>query len=48
MLTRAAGALRRRRAVRDTAWPVFAVLLLVVTIASVIVLLQQSPSYGGI
>jgi hypothetical protein len=43
-----AGTPRRRRAARDTAWPVFAVVLLVVTIASVMVLLQQSPGYGGI
>ena len=38
----------RRRSAGETAWPVFALLLLVVTIASVMVLLQQSPSYGGI
>jgi hypothetical protein len=47
VLTRAPGA-PRRRATRETAWPVFAVLLLVATIACVIVLLQQSPGYGGI
>lgn len=48
VLTRAAAAPRRRAAARETAWPVFAVVLLVVTIASVMVLLQQIPSYGGI
>jgi hypothetical protein len=42
------GTPRRRPAARDTAWPVFALLLLVATIASVMVLLQQSPSYVGI
>ncbi|HEV2738625.1 MAG TPA: hypothetical protein VGU66_08610 [Candidatus Elarobacter sp.] len=35
-----AGAPRRRSAAGETAWPVFALLLLVVTIASVMVLLQ--------
>ncbi len=39
---------RRRSAAGETGWPVFAMLLLVVTIASVIALLQQSPGYGGI
>jgi|GEM_PF-2730320 hypothetical protein len=43
-----AGVPRRRSATGETAWPVFALLLLVVTIASVMVLLQQSPGYGGI
>jgi len=43
-----AGAARRRSAAGDTAWPVFALLLLVVTIAAVMVVLQQSPGYGGI
>jgi hypothetical protein len=43
-----AASVPRRRAARDTAWPVFALLLLVVTIASVMVLLQQGPGYGGI
>ena len=43
-----AAAPRRRAGGRDTAWPVFAVVLLMVTIASVMVLLQQTPSYGGI
>ena len=43
------GASRRRGArAAETAWPVFAVVLLLVTIASVMVLLQQSPGYGGI
>ena len=40
-----AGAPRRRPAAGETAWPMFALLLLVVTIASVMVLLQQSPGY---
>jgi len=48
VLTGAAASPRRRRAARETAWPVFAMVLLVVTIASVMVLLQQSPGYGGI
>jgi hypothetical protein len=48
VLTSAVAAPRRRRAARETAWPVFAVLLLMVTIASVMVLLQQTPGYGGI
>ena len=39
---------RRRSAAGETAWPVFALLLLMVTIASVMVLLQQTPSYAGI
>ena len=39
---------RRRTAGREAAWPVFALLLLVATIACVMVLLQQSPGYGGI
>ena len=39
---------RGRSAAGETGWPAFALLLLVVTIASVIVLLQQSPGYGGI
>ncbi len=34
----------RRRSAGETAWPVFAMLLLMVTIASVIVLLQQSAA----
>ena len=38
----------RRTAAGEVAWPVFALLLLVVTIASVIALLQQSPGYGAI
>jgi hypothetical protein len=41
-------ALRRRSGAGEVGWPVFALLLLVVTIASVIALLQQSPGYGGI
>ena len=44
----AADAARRRSAHRETAWPMFALLLLVATIASVAVLLQGSPGYGGI
>jgi hypothetical protein len=39
-------AARRRAAAGETRWPVFALLLLVVTIASVMVLLQQGPGYG--
>ena len=42
------GAARGRSRAGETAWPVFALLLLVVTIASVMVLLQQGPGYGGI
>ena len=42
VLTCATGQQRRRRAARDTAWPVFAVLLLVATIASVMVLLRKA------
>jgi anti-anti-sigma regulatory factor len=45
---RPAGAPRRRSATGETAWPAFALMLLVVTIASVMVLLQQGPGYGGI
>ncbi len=48
VLTSSAAAPRRRRAAREAAWPVFALLLLMVTIASVMVLLQQTPGYGGI
>lgn len=48
VLTSSAGVARRRSAASETAWPAFALLLLVVTIASVMVLLQQSPGYGGI
>jgi hypothetical protein len=43
-----AGARLRRSGAGETAWPVFALLLLVVTIVSVMVLLQRSPGYGGI
>jgi hypothetical protein len=43
-----AGARRRRSTAGETAWPVFALLLLMVTIVSVMVLLQRSPGYGGI
>ena len=43
-----AGVPPRRSAVRDTAWPVFALLLLMATIATVMVLLQASSGYGGI
>jgi hypothetical protein len=39
---------RRRSAAGETAWPIFALLLLMVTIAGVMVLLQQTPGYGGI
>jgi hypothetical protein len=39
---------RRRSAPGETAWPMFAMLLLMVTIAGVMVLLQQTPGYGGI
>ncbi|MEA2784490.1 MAG: hypothetical protein QOF71_594, partial [Candidatus Eremiobacteraeota bacterium] len=38
----------RRSAAGETGWPAFALLLLVATIASVILLLQQNPGYGGI
>ena len=38
----------RRRATAETAWPLFALLLLMVTVASVMLLLQQAPGYGGI
>ncbi|MDP9105914.1 MAG: hypothetical protein M3N49_08270, partial [Candidatus Eremiobacteraeota bacterium] len=39
---------RRRSAVAETAWPAFAFMLLVVTIVSVMVVLQRSSGYGGI
>ena len=45
---RAAQTPGRRSAAGETGWPAFALLLLVATIASVILLLQQSPGYGGI
>jgi len=45
VLARAAAPARPHRAGADTAWPAFALLLLVVTIAAVIVLLH---GYGGI
>ncbi|HWT06342.1 MAG TPA: hypothetical protein VN224_11340, partial [Xanthomonadales bacterium] len=48
VLSSTAAPRRRRSATGETAWPVFALLLLVVTIASVMVLLQQGPGYGGI
>jgi hypothetical protein len=38
---------RRRAAAAETAWPLFAMLLLIVTIAGVMILLQQ-PGYAGI
>jgi hypothetical protein len=41
------GAARGRSAVRETAWPLFALLLFVVTAASVVVLLQLGPGSGG-
>ncbi len=48
VLTSSTAAPRRRRVACDTAWPVFAVLLLMATIASVMILLQQTPGYWGI
>jgi hypothetical protein len=40
---------RRRTAAAETAWPAFAALLLMVTVASVMLLLaQQGPGYGGL
>jgi hypothetical protein len=46
-MTAAAGR-RRGSAAGDMAWPMFAMLLLMATIAGVMVLLQQTPGYGGI
>ena len=39
---------RRRSAAGEVTWPAFALLLLVATIASVILLLQQNGGTGGI
>ena len=39
---------RRRSALGESAWPVFALLLLTVTVASVAALMQVSPGFGGL
>ena len=39
---------RRRAAAAEIAWPAFALMLLLATVACVMVLLQQGPGYGGI
>jgi hypothetical protein len=42
------GRRRRPRRAAEIAWPAFALVLLLATVACVMVLLQQGPGYGGI
>jgi hypothetical protein len=39
---------RRRSVLHDTAWPAIALLILTVTVATVAILFETAPGYGGI